>query len=164
VLSWRSFVVVAWVLMALAFAGCGDDDGEPADTPAGSTATSPGGGVTVARLMEVGDQVFPYSAQGAVYGVCGASGDLTPCPYTERLKARLMEARATLCRCQNASQTRVMSAEVTNFGGVIHVALFNGSVNFDLRVLDQNGRLLVEDQTCMGRGPESSIYQTLGLC
>jgi hypothetical protein len=57
-----------------------------------------------------------------------------------------------------------MSAEVTDFGGVIHVALFNGSVNFDLRVLNQNGRLLVDDQTCMGRGPESSVYQTLALC
>lgn len=182
--------VLASVLLAGILIACSDSDSEPANPPGpsptpslGDTSPTPGTSeasptrgagassptpvstepVTVARLMEVGEQVFPLAPSG-VYGVCGAGGNVEACPFTERLKSRLTEARATLCRCQNPSTTRTMSAEVADFGGVLYVVLYEGSQTYMLTVVNRDGRLLVDDQTCHGQGPETSIYETLAPC
>jgi hypothetical protein len=114
-------------------------------------------------LLAIGEQVFPRHSSG-VYAVCGVSGDTQACPYTDRLRDRLADAGATLCRCQNPSMTRAMSAEVTDFGGVLYVVLYDGSQNYMLTVVNRDGALLVDDQICHGAGPETSIYNTVAPC
>jgi hypothetical protein len=176
-------------LLVLTAISCSDDNGArsedsggPTSVPTATTATSvPSKTATAAdrtstatttaamavtrdALIAVGDQVFPHHAESGVYSVCGADGDVSACPYTQRLKDRLEEAKATLCRCQNPSQTRAMSAEVADFGGVLYAALYNGTQSYMITVVQNGGRLLVDDQTCMSGAPETSIYQSLAPC
>jgi hypothetical protein len=134
------------------------------ESAAAVPAPSPEGRATVSQLMALGDQAFPYVSEVGYYGVCGPAGDTSTCPYTERVKTRLAQTQTTLCRCQNPSTTRAMSAEVTDFGGVLYVALNDGSQSFTLTVLNLDGRLFIDDQVCMGRGPETSIHQTVAPC
>jgi hypothetical protein len=120
--------------------------------------------ITEQELLAIGDLIFPASASGNVFGVCGLSGDLSACPVTPRLAQRLQGAHATLCRCQNPSQTRTMTASAGSVGGTIQVALYNGTITYQLAVVRENGRLLVDDQTCAGGGADTSIYQSLAPC
>jgi len=176
-LSRLALAVRMAALLAILLIGCSRADREPSPTPlstlratdpsgpSGPTTTpvTPATPVSVQRLMEIGEQVFPVQPSG-VYGVCGADGNLQACPYTDRLQNRLREASATLCRCQNPSVTRAMSAEVADFGGVLYVALFNGSQSYMLTIVNQDGRLLVDDQSCLGRGAATSIHLTVAPC
>jgi hypothetical protein len=160
------FLLIACSLLAVA--GCSrEEESGPLDTPAPSSepavATAVDSPVTVARLLQVGEHVFP-EARAGVFSVCGLEGNFERCPYTDRLKARLSELNATLCRCQNPSQTRSMTAEVADFGGVLYVALFNGSQSYMLKIVKEGGRLLVDDQACIAGGAETSIYVTANPC
>lgn len=115
---------------------------------------------TSAELTAVADQIFPYSAESKIYRVCGANGDTSACPMTERLKARLMALKITLCRCQNLSTTREITTESRPTGGVAHVKLYEGRLGFDLIIVNVAGKLLVDDEECLGKGPSTSIYTT----
>jgi hypothetical protein len=55
----------------------------------------------------------------------------------------------------------VITADVTDTGGVAHVVLHAGSQtnNLDLVMVgDGHGGLVVDDTQCTGRGPSTSIY------
>jgi hypothetical protein len=131
-------------------------------------ALTGGGGNTTAQLssdlVAVGEEVFPFQSQFGYYGVCGVDGNLSNCPYTDRLRQRLTQESATLCRCQNPSQSREVSAQVSGSGGVVAVTLWDGRVTYDLEIVSVGGRLLVDDETCHGQGADTSIYQTLAAC
>jgi hypothetical protein len=87
-----------------------------------------------------------------------------PCPLTERLRDRLAELQVTICRCQNGSATREIDVEVLPGGAVAHVTMYEGRATYDLiMVLDEDGHLLVDDQTCNG-DPKTSIYNDFVLC
>jgi len=115
-------------------------------------------------LRTLAERVFPYVEQYDYFGVCGVDGDTSNCPYTARLAQRLKESSATLCRCQNPSPTREIRVSPAQGGGVIRVSLNRGSVNFELQVITEGGRLLVDDERCVGQGRESSIYETIQPC
>lgn len=178
----RYLAFLAGLLIASIIIACsGGDAAETAPTPTPSlapvneasptpapveTAPTPGSSqaVSVAQLMELGEQVFPSALPSGVYGVCGASGDVEACPFTDHLRTRLKEAGATLCRCQNPSTTRVMSAEPADFGGVLYVVLYEGTQTYMLTIINRNGQLLVDDASCHGGGPDTSIYKTVAPC
>jgi hypothetical protein len=122
------------------------------------------GSLTTAQTTAVAEQTFPLIQPYGYYAVCGVDGDLSACPYTPRLKARLAELRATLSRAQNPSATRVVSAELTGPStGLAHVSLFDGREQLDLSVVLQGGQVLVDDESCTGRA-DTSIYETLVAC
>jgi hypothetical protein len=77
---------------------------------------------------------------------------------TDRLKAHLTAQRMTLCRCQNPSDTREITAESSHTGGVAHIKM--GRIGFDLIIVNVAGKLLVDDEYCLGKGPSTSIYVT----
>jgi hypothetical protein len=114
--------------------------------------------------LAIGEQVFPFQAEFGYYAVCGLDGNLSSCPYTERLRSRLTQAKATLCRCQNPSRTRVLSADMSDSGGMIYATLFDGRTTFALKVVREHGQLLVDDETCRGGAANTSIYETIAPC
>src|SRR5213082_1531259 len=70
------------------------------------------------------EQVFPKVGEQGAYAACGADGNMSACPYTDRLKARLTELRQTLLRAQNLSTTREITAEMMSpVVGIAHVTL-----------------------------------------
>jgi hypothetical protein len=150
-------------LILLFATGCSDDSGSSPTPPAAEATATPDIPVTPQELLAVADLIFPASS-GNMYGVCGANGELSRCPVTARLAARLQEARITLCRCQNASDSRAMTATPAANGGTILVTLFRGSISFELTAVRENDRLLIDDQVCAGRGAETSIYRSAELC
>ncbi|HEX6548894.1 MAG TPA: hypothetical protein VF134_09150 [Candidatus Dormibacteraeota bacterium] len=125
-------------------------------------AGAPNGSITTAAVQAMAEQTFPLVPAYGYYGVCGLTGDVSGCPYTPRLKARLAELKATLCRCRNPAPTLQVTATVTGANtGVAHVKY--GSETFDLAAVRQNGQVLVDDETCAGRR-STSIYETLVAC
>lgn len=141
-------VLIAVVVLVLVFSGSGSKTGDQMSS----------------NLISVGEQVFPFQAEFGYYGVCGVDGKLSNCPYTDRLRQRLTQESATLCRCQNPSPSRTISVQVTGSGGVVTVTLQDGRVSYDLHVVSEGGRLLVDDETCHGQGPGTSIYQMIAPC
>jgi hypothetical protein len=152
----RVLLVGPLLLAAIACGGVTNSAAPPKPSP---TAVATSAGITPADVVAVAQQVYPK--QDGYYGVCGANGDLTNCPYSERLKSRLTETKETLLRgAQNPSSTFAASAELLGpTTGIAHVALFQGRMNFDLWVTRQGDRLVVDDQICSGR-KETSIYAT----
>jgi len=70
---------------------------------------------------------------------------------------------ALFCRYQNVPALGAQfDPEVTPTGGVAHAML--GALKLDLIMVQEKGRLLVDDTQCTGRGPRSSIYADLVLC
>jgi hypothetical protein len=114
-----------------------------------------------AAAHSVADDTFPKIGQA--YSVCGLSGDTSKCPFTERLKTRLLQARANLCRCQNPSSDRIIGADATLVGWTAHVRMF-GHWTVDLLLVRDNGELLVDDEVCAGAAPSTSIYSSLAPC
>jgi hypothetical protein len=137
-------------LMAVACGGDSEGRGNPV-TPA----------PTEAQVIAAAEAVFPGSPGS--YGACTELMD-APCPLTRRLWDRLSELRAKICRCQNGSATREIEAEVRPGGAIAHVTMYEGRATYDLiMVLDEEGNLLVDDQTCNG-DPRTSIYNDFVLC
>jgi hypothetical protein len=156
----RKLIVVVFAVAAAALSACGPSQ---AASGVGSTAAPPGS-MTKQQIVALAETVFPKEAQYAYYGVCGADGNVTPCPYTDRLKARLTELRATLSRAQNPSLTREITAEILSpNAGIAHVKLFEGRMTLDLWVVMREQALLVDDEICAGR-KDTSIYATFVSC
>ena len=93
------------------------------------------------------------------------------CPITERLRAKVFAVPSpnavgpgpidSFCRCQNpASHSMSVVGELTDNGGVAHVALYPDvhAIKLDLIMVSQNGTLLVDDMQCTGKGSSTSVY------
>jgi hypothetical protein len=148
----------------------GATGGAPAlatSTPqASATATAPvAATASASELIAVAKAVYPYSAQYGYYTVCGQDGDLSQCPMTDRLKAFLTRTQTTLCGCQNPAPSMDVAAAPTGTGGVAHVELgYQSPLRFELVIVRDGTRLLVDDQLCTGSGASSSIYVRSGGC
>jgi uncharacterized protein YvpB len=79
--------------------------------------------------------------------------DYSACPVTFRLASDLQRAGVTLCRCQNTSDTREITADVMPTGGVVHVALFRATLRLDLGVGRSDGRWLVDEEHVVALPP-----------
>jgi hypothetical protein len=156
----RKLIVVGVGLVAVALSACGSSrsSGGPVTVPAAS------GSVTAQQITALAEQVFPKVGQQGAYAVCGADGNVSACPYTDRLKARLTELRETLLRAQNLSTTREITAETLSpVVGIAHVKLFQGRTSLDLWLVRQGQALLVDDEICAGR-KDTSVYATFVTC
>ena len=70
---------------------------------------------------------------------------------------------ALFCRCQNVpALSAQFDPQVTPTGGVAHVTL--SALKLDLIMVQEKGKLLVDDTQCTGRGASTSIYADLVLC
>ena len=147
---WFILPLILWASLGI---GCGDGDDDAELTP------------SVAELEQIAMQVFPETAPGSsIYAACGPSTQFEPCPLTERLKDRLNEVKISLCRCQNASDTRVIAVRPEPGGGFAEVTMFRGSYVLRLIVVEEDGTFLVDDETC-GGDPATSIYtDPVGPC
>jgi hypothetical protein len=144
--------------------GKGAPQSSASAVPVAMPSSAADGSLTVAQTKAVAEQTFPLVQPYGYYAVCGLNGDLSGCPYTPRLKARLTQLRDTLSRAQNPSTTRDVTAEVTGpAAGLAHVRLFDGQEQLDLSVVMQDGQVLVDDEICAGR-TNTSIYETLVAC
>jgi hypothetical protein len=156
----RKLIIAVFGVVATALSACGPSQptGAPTSTP------SPSGSVTTQQVAALAEQVFPKATQNGFYVVCGLDGNVSACPYTDRLKARLTDLRQTLIRAQNPSDTREITAEIMSPNvGIAHVKLFRGRQALDLWVVQQGQALLVDDEICAGR-KETSIYATFVAC
>jgi hypothetical protein len=134
-------------------------------TPSPSPNPSAPAGPAAADLVAVAKVIFPYFPQYNYYSVCGANGDLSQCPVTDRLKTRLTQSKLTLCRCNNPSLSLGVTASLTQTGGTAHVILGDQlPVKMDLVIVQTAGKLLVDDEICTGGGPSTSIYVTDAPC
>lgn len=132
----------------------------PVNAPTTSPATE---AVTAAELVAVGQHIWFGPGGNPCYRFTIAS-----CPVTERLIARIQEIERppstgpgpvnSWCRCQNAANV-TMAAEVSGAGGTTHVT-FNNDIKVDFIIVEQQGRLLVDDTRCTGHGSSTSIYST----
>jgi hypothetical protein len=145
-------------ILVVLLAGLSACSGNPSGSSASATASASPSATSTPALQAVAEQIFPYSAEFKYYVVCGSNGDVSTCPMTDRLKAHLTAQRMTLCRCQNPSDTREITAESSNTGGVAHIKM--GRIGFDLIIVNVAGKLLVDDEYCLGKGPSTSIYVT----
>ena len=176
-------VAIPLILAVLALAGCagpgGSSEAQPATTttttsPATPATSAPSAtpSVAVADLDAMAHRIFP----GAHPAGCG---DLTACPITDRLRARVEQLSHTppgqpgpvaqFCRCQNGADSMSVTSEVTGAGGVAHVELHYGPTftsRIDLIIVGgPDSRLLLDDTQCTGRGASTSIYAaTLAAC
>jgi hypothetical protein len=153
--SWsrRLAITCAAIGLALLVVACGGDS-EGRASPATPTPTE-------AQVIAAAEAVFPGSPGS--YGACTELMD-APCPLTRRLWDRLTELRTKICRCQNGSATREIEVEVRPGGAIAHVTMYEGRAIYDLvMILDEDGYLLVDDQTCNG-DPKTSIYNDFVLC
>ena len=147
--SWSCTIAIACLglglaLMAVACGGDSEGSGRPA-TPAPSEA----------QAIAAAENVFPGTPGS--YGACTDLMD-APCPLTVRLQDRLRELETKICRCRNGSATREIEVEVRPGGAIAHVTMYEGHATYDLiMVLDEDGVLLVDDQTYNG-DPKTSIY------
>lgn len=160
----RKLIVVVFAVVAAVLSACGPSQstGEPSTSPVSTPTAS--GSLTTQRIAVLAEQVFPRMAQTGYYGVCGLTGNVSACPYTDRLKARLTELRQTLARAQNPSDTREITAEIMGpDAGIAHVKLFQGRQTLDLWVVQRGQALLVDDEICAGR-KDTSIYATFVAC
>ena len=183
-------VAIPLLLTVLALAGCaGSGGGSSAQPAATTTTTSPATlatptpiavpsalpvapSVTAADLDAMARRIFP----GPHPAGCG---ELTACPITDRLRARVEQLSHTppgqpgpvveFCRCQNGATSMGVISEVTGAGGVAHVELYYGPTvtsKIDLIIVrGSDSQLLLDDTQCTGRGPSTSIYApTLAAC
>lgn len=156
----KKVIVASLSIVAAVLTACGSSPstGGPGPTPVPTTS------LTAQEITALAEQVFPKVAQYGYYGVCGVDGNLSACPYTDRLKARLTELHQTLARAQNPSDTLEVTAEIMGpNAGVAHVKLFQGRQTLDLWVVKQGQSLLVDDEICAGR-KDTSIYATFVAC
>lgn len=150
--------------LVLACGAPGPRSADPADSPpAPAAALAPAPAASLEAVVAVAEKVFPKVDALGYYVACGFDGNLAGCPYTERLKTRLTELGYPLGRSQNPFDTREIVAEVTPSGAVAHVALDGGRLRLDLAMVSQDGRVLVDDETCAGRSG-TSIYDPLVAC
>ena len=175
--TWKNSVhhgVVALVALGL-LAACGASSAptassNPAAPQAATSATSVSAAsapiatpaATADDIRHVGQLIFPGPhPAGCDWHNRGV------CPVTERLAARLTEITQPspggpgpvppFCRCQNVpAPAAVVVGEVTPTGGIAHITL--GAPRFDVVVVNQDGRLLVDDVQCAGRGPATGLY------
>src|ERR1700736_5483943 len=160
----RKLFIVLFAGLAAALSACGPSQstGGPGTSPV-STPTATGS-LTTQQIAALAEQVFPKVAQTGYYGVCGLDGNISTCPFTDRLKARLTELRQTLARAQNPSDTREITAEIMSpDAGIAHVKLFQGRQTLDLWLVQRGQALLVDDEICAGR-KDTSIYATFVAC
>jgi hypothetical protein len=117
----RKSIVVGFGVVAVALSACGPSHSAgPGASPPATSAS-----VTAEQIKALAEQVFPKVSEQPAYGVCGSDGNVSACPYTDRLKARLTELRVTLLRAQNLSTTREIKAEILSQEvGIAHVNLF----------------------------------------
>ena len=156
----RKSIVVLIAGLATVLSACGSTP----STGQFSTGRGQSGSVTTQQITALAEQVFPKLSSGALYGVCGLDGNLTACPYTDRLKARLTDLRQTIARAQNPSDTRAITAELMGTEvGIAHVKLFQGREALDLWVIQRDGTLLVDDEICAGR-KDTSIFAAFVSC
>jgi hypothetical protein len=122
----------------------------------------------VEQAVAVGNAAFSSSGRP-----CGsASTDFAECPYTARLKQRLLENPVPygnpLCRCQNAYSTVRVTATPAGTGFTEHVILNYGPGNtehLDLIIVKSNTKWLIADITCTGKGDSTSLFAANpGLC
>jgi hypothetical protein len=123
--------------------------------------------ITTVEVSAVAERIFP----GPHPAGCDWRDRLT-CPVIDRLAA-LMDQRAQpakvgpapialFCRCQSVPPLSAQfGPEVTSTGGVAHVTL--GALKLDLIMVQEKGKLLVDDTQCTGRGPSTSIHVDLVL-
>jgi hypothetical protein len=137
-----------------------------------SSASATANPADIQALLAVADQAIPFypTLNGCpgcpkynVYADCALySGGwgYSRCPITPRLLAYFQQQRPYgLCRsCTQGSPTRTMTAELTPTGGVVHVVLYDGLLKLDLIMVKLNGQYLIDDSTCTGGGPQTSIY------
>lgn len=133
------------------------------------TSTSPSAAprpVTEADLVAVAKQVFPSSRYYGFYVVCTANSQGSPCPITSRLKARLTQAKITLCQCEYPAPFLEVTATLIASGGIAHVVLGYqpNPIKMDLVIVQESGKLLVDDELCTDGGPSTSIYVRTGGC
>jgi len=141
---------IGLTLLAVACGGDSEGSGRPT-TPA----------PTEAQAIAAAEAVFPGNPGS--YGACTELMD-APCPLTKRLQDRLRELDTKICRCRNGSGTREIEVEVRPGGAVARVTMYEGRATYDLiMILDEDGNLLVDDQTCNG-DPKTSIYNDFVLC
>jgi hypothetical protein len=145
------------VLLLTGLSACSSNPSASSTSPPPSASPSAN---SAAALQAVAEQIFPYSAEFKYYAVCGGNGDASTCPMTDRLKAHLKAQRSTLCRCQNPSETREITTQSSNTGGVAHVKMYAGRIGFDLIMVNVAGTWLVDDEYCLDKGPSTSIYVT----
>jgi hypothetical protein len=123
--------------------------------------------VTEADLVGVAKQVFVSSARFyGFYVACVANNQVPPCPITSRLKARLTQAKITLCQCEYPAPSLEVTATPTASGGIAHVVLGYqpNPIKMDLVIVQDSGKLLVDDELCTDGGPSTSIYVRTGGC
>jgi hypothetical protein len=169
--SFARVLVVA--IFTLALSACGSavnsaSSSHPSATARPSASPNP---ADVQALLHVADQAIPFYAEldgcpgcpkYKVYAGCehfGGQWSYAHCPDTPRLQAYFQQHSYSLCRtCTQGSPARSMTAEVTPTGGVVHVVLYDGLLKLDLIMVKVNGQYLVDDSTCTGGGPDTSIY------
>ena len=167
------FLVLVVCLLAgcAAGAGTGDVSQAPATTPSPTitpslavtpipVATPTPEPVSAAQIVAVAKQFFTGDM------TCHDSPVFADCPITTRLAARMVEVIKeqssyptgggdVWCRCQQYFNL-VFAAEVTPGGGIAHVT--SGPLRMDFMMVTQDGKLLVDDTQCTGRGASTSIY------
>ena len=119
------------------------------------------------EVHSIVDDAFPHMDAG--YGVCGSSGDLSACPYTARLQDRLRQTGTTLCRCPESFCCRTVGVDLNPAGWVSRVQTATLGPVFQLAVVRENGRFLIDDEFCAPRNSldavaSTSIYQTTAPC
>ncbi|MCA1683352.1 MAG: hypothetical protein LC685_05125 [Actinobacteria bacterium] len=133
----------------------------PTDVPTPSATAA----VAPADVTAVAERTFPRSSDaGQVFYIDCSDGGKTyaKCPFTRRLLARLQAINVPPCRCQNFFPQRVITTGITPTGAIAHVNFRVSRI--DLVMVRSNGRLLVDDERCGGRGPSTSIYADAGPC
>jgi len=120
--------------------------------------------------------VFPTTTAAAGVGECerytGTIADYSPCPVTDRLRTRLEEhptgalhsGAEPFCRCQNSSRTIDITVDAVTDGAIAHVGLFAYSLEIDLVMKRENGRLLVDDMLCNNDSQTSFYNPVVGPC
>ena len=140
----------------------------PLQSPVSSPLAVASPAITTAEVLAVAERIFP----GPHPAGCDWRDRLT-CPITDRLAARMEQLAqppkvgpgpiALFCRCQNVPAISAQfDPQVTPTGGVAHVTL--SALKLDLIMVQEKGKLLVDDTQCTGRGSSTSIYADLVLC
>jgi uncharacterized protein YvpB len=156
----RGSVPLVGVLFLLAGCSVPGTGAQPSSAGLASTAApvSTPAVLDTAGVILTGDAAFPMVPGGTSFYDCGFDGDLSDCPITDRLQARLVSANITLCSCNQPSIDRALTAELVDGRGIAHVQLYGGLLKLDLVIVPVGTRLLVDDERLTGGGNEGSIY------
>jgi hypothetical protein len=150
----------------------------PSPTPVATATPTPAPAIaaTSAQLSAVAVLVYPRcagtcTATGAIFTSCeiNQSGTLfSACPITVRLRTQLLKDVSGVVSAPDPLgggqdpqwQTETISATPSAQGGVAHVILgFTDSTThetYDLLIVVQSGRLLVDDIYCTGQSPSTT--------